>query len=129
MFVPPGSQVFKATDDRPVDIEVVGSDLVFAPGYTYAIEILEFDADNAALESVMFCPLACVVQTQPQVLLSVWPVVKARSDAAAAPLPRERRRNPLVLSLFILTLEYCVLKYSFCLLDICFFCLVLFFNT
>ena len=95
LFVPSGTQVFKATDDRPVDIEVVGSDLVFGLGYTYAIEILKLDIHNKTLVSVDFCPLACVVPMQPRVLIAVWPVVKARRDAAAAPPPRERRRNPV----------------------------------
>ena len=95
LFVPSGTQVFKATDDRPVDIEVVGSDLVFGLGYTYAIEILKLDVHNKTLVSVDVCPLACVVPMQPQVLIAVWPVVKARRDAAAAPPPRERRRNPV----------------------------------
>ena len=108
-FVPPGTEVFSAgsAEDRPVDIEVVGSDLVFAPGYTYAIEILKLDVDNAALVPEHFGPLACVVSMDPPVFLSVWPVVRAARTAAAAPPPKPKERgSPLVLFSQILNLEY-----------------------
>ena len=95
-FAPPGARVFTGNADRPVDIEVVGSDLVFGHGYTYAIEILKLDVDNTCLVPGDFGPLACVVPLDPPLCISIWPVVRARVAAAAAPLPRESRRASLL---------------------------------